>query len=209
MQMNRLVLVLLLCLLLGIHGNRHKIPRQDNRPATTMDKKSKLRKQTVLVVGATGATGRLVVKILLNKGHTVRAVVRSKEKRMNLLPPTTKRLHLTQASLLELDSSRLEELVAGCDAIISCLGHNMTRQGIWGKTKRLVAQSVQRLAVAATIKERSTKLVLMGSIGVANPNGKDDPRGLGERLVLTLFRWWVPPHATMNKPLCTCTRTIT
>ena len=35
---------------------------------------------TVLVVGATGMTGRALVEQLLSKGHTVRAIVRSPSK---------------------------------------------------------------------------------------------------------------------------------
>ena len=32
---------------------------------------------TVLIAGATGATGRLLVRLLLERGHRVRAIVRS------------------------------------------------------------------------------------------------------------------------------------
>ena len=39
----------------------------------------------ILVAGATGATGKHVVQMLLNKGQTVVAVARSEEKMMSLL----------------------------------------------------------------------------------------------------------------------------
>ena len=41
--------------------------------------------QIVLVLGGTGQTGRHVVRQLLQEGHTVRAVVRSKERMLELL----------------------------------------------------------------------------------------------------------------------------
>ncbi|MCK5157279.1 MAG: SDR family oxidoreductase, partial [Spirochaetales bacterium] len=40
---------------------------------------------TILVVGATGATGQLLVKQLLNRGQNVKVIVRSPEK----LPKST------------------------------------------------------------------------------------------------------------------------
>ena len=35
----------------------------------------------------------------------------------------------------------------------------------------------------------------MGSDGVSNPNGQDDKRTFGERTILFLLRYLIPPHA--------------
>lgn len=81
--------------------------------------------QTVLVVGASGATGRLLVEQLLTRGSEVRVVVRSEDG----LPEALRRHHrlsMIQASLLDLDDTELKQLTDGCDAAASCLGHNMS-----------------------------------------------------------------------------------
>ncbi|MFN8565231.1 MAG: NAD(P)H-binding protein [Anaerolineae bacterium] len=79
---------------------------------------------TTLVVGASGATGRLLVRHLLNRGVNVRAVVRTPDK----LPQDVlnqKNLSLICASILDLSDAELVQLVSGCDAVASCLGHNL------------------------------------------------------------------------------------
>jgi hypothetical protein len=39
------------------------------------------------------------------------------------------------------------------------------------------------------------RFIMMGSDGVANPDGSDPKRAFSERCVLFLLRWLVPPHA--------------
>ena len=84
---------------------------------------------TTLIVGANGATGRLLVEQLLNRGEKVKVIVRS----TNKLTEESKNHHnltVIQASLLELSDTDLLAHVRGCDAIASCLGHNMTMKDI-------------------------------------------------------------------------------
>jgi nucleoside-diphosphate-sugar epimerase len=155
--------------------------------------------KTVLVVGATGATGKHVVQQLLDKGHKVKAVVRSKERMEGLLSSDAskygERLSLTEASLLDLTDDELESLVEGTNAVVSCLGHNMDFKGLWGKPRRLVTDATKRLTDAIKTKAPSSKFILMGSNGVANPNGQDDKRSALERAVIWTLRYTIPPHA--------------
>ena len=162
-------------------------------------------KTTTLVVGATGATGKWVVKLLLDQGHNVKVVVRSKERMLAALQElseddtTTPLDHLstTEASLLDLSDDQLQEQVKDCDAVVSCLGHNMDFKGLWGQPRKLVTDATMRLtaAMAATASPtKRAKFILMGSDGVANPSGQDDKRTFGERIVLSLLRLLVPPH---------------
>ena len=149
---------------------------------------------TTLVVGATGATGRHVVQMLLDKGQKVRAIVRSKERMERLLVGDFgDRLEITEASLLVLDDTVLQELTKGCDAVVSCLGHTPDFKGRWGHPRKLGTEAGVRLTTA--IGTQNTKFILMGSNGVANPNGNADTRPFSERLVLTLLRWMIPPVA--------------
>ena len=74
------------------------------------------RRMTVLVVGATGSIGRLVVQEVLREGHAVRALVRNSRKGA-LLPP--------EAQVVVGDVTRpdgLSAAVDGVDAIVFTLG---------------------------------------------------------------------------------------
>ena len=96
-----------------------------------------------LVVGATGATGRLLIEELLDHGQKVVAVVRSPEKLPEKLRKNTG-LTLVTATILELSNAEIAEHVSGCDAIASCLGHTLSFAGLFGKPRRLVRDTTRR-----------------------------------------------------------------
>ena len=92
---------------------------------------------TILIVGASGATGHLLVKQLLDRGHDVRVIVRSPDRFSELLPKQD-HLKVTGASLLDLSDTEISQHVNGCDAVASCLGHKPSFKGIYGHPRRLV-----------------------------------------------------------------------
>jgi NAD(P)-dependent dehydrogenase (short-subunit alcohol dehydrogenase family) len=150
---------------------------------------------TTLVVGATGATGRLLVEQLLNRGEEVRVIVRSPEK----LPESVlenERLNVIQASVLELSDSEMSECVEGCDAVASCLGHNLSFQGVYGHPRRLVTDAARRLcqAIKANNPQRPTRYVLMNTVGNRNRD-LNEPISFTERVVVGLLRIVLPPQA--------------
>jgi len=150
---------------------------------------------TTLIVGATGATGRLLVQQLLDRGEEVRAIVRSPEK----LPKTTvddNRLTVIQAGILDLSDSEMAQYVNGCRAVASCLGHNLTLKGVYGQPRRLVTDAARRLceAVKANNPQGPTKYVLMSTVANHNPD-LDDPLPFKERAVFGLLRVVLPPQA--------------
>src|SRR6056297_3691536 len=150
---------------------------------------------TILVVGASGATGSRVVSHLLDRGHSVRAVVRNPES----LPAEwrdDRKLEVVEASLLDCSDDELSSFVEGCDGIVSCLGHNLTWRGMFGHPRRLVTEAVRRLcgAVKANGPEKPVRFVLMNTAGNHDPE-RDDAVSFGERVVLFLLRHLVPPHA--------------
>lgn len=63
----------------------------------------------------------MLVDRLLAAGHEVRVVVRSVEK-LSKTAREHPNLSVTLASLLDLSEDELDDLVAGCGAIGSCLG---------------------------------------------------------------------------------------
>jgi nucleoside-diphosphate-sugar epimerase len=150
---------------------------------------------TTLVVGASGATGRLLVAQLLERGHSVRAVVRSPES----LPEAMRgdpQLTVIKASVLALTDSQLAKHVHGCEAVASCLGHNLTIKGVFGPPWRLVTHATRRLCKA--IKENEAgepvRFVLMNTTGVRNRD-LDERISFSQKTVIGLLRLLLPPHA--------------
>lgn len=154
---------------------------------------------TTLVVGATGATGRLLVKHLLDRGVSVKVIVRSAEK----LPDDIRNhpnLSVIEASLLDLSDDEMAQHVKGCDAVASCLGHNVNFKGIYGQPRRLVTDAVRRLcqAIKANNPDQSVKYVLMNTTGNRNRD-LPEPISFGQKLVIGLLRLVLPPHVDNEK----------
>jgi cation diffusion facilitator CzcD-associated flavoprotein CzcO len=154
---------------------------------------------TILVVGANGATGRLLVEQLLNRGEKVKVIVRSTDK-LTEESKNHENLSVIQASLLELSDTELLGHVRGCDAIASCLGHNMTFKGMYGHPRRLVTDATRRLcqAVGANKPEKPVRFILMNTTGNSN---RDIPEQISfaQRCVMALIRLLLPPHVDNEK----------
>ena len=116
-----------------------------------------MRKMTVLVVGATGSIGRLVVEEALRPGHAARALVRSRGKAARLPPET---------EVVVGDLTRPETLpaaVANVDAVV--FTHGSEGGGKAG------AESVDYGGVRNVLRalgSRQARISLMTSIGVTN-----------------------------------------
>ncbi len=93
------------------------------------------------VLGATGATGRLVVDVALARGHEVVALVRTPTKLML----EHERLSVRRADVT--DAASLEAGLAGTECVASCIGSTTTRPPITiysaGTAKVLQAMSAQ------------------------------------------------------------------
>jgi hypothetical protein len=148
---------------------------------------------TTLVVGASGATGRLLVHQLLQRGEPVKIIVRAGSE----LPPgvdANDRVSIVRESILEINDADLQGYVKECTAIASCLGHNMSFKGIFGEPRRLVTDAIRRLcgAIVANRPDRPIKFVLMNTSG--NRNGDlSEPVSLAEKGVSWLLRALLPP----------------
>lgn len=123
-----------------------------------------------LVVGASGATGKHLVNLLLKSGRKVKIIVRST---LNL-PENWKnntQLTIIHSNITEMSVEKISEIIADCDSVASCLGHNLTWKGVFGKPRRLVTDAVALLCNAIIIKNNSTepiKFVLMNTTGNRN-----------------------------------------
>uniref|UniRef100_A0A7S3L3P7 NAD(P)-binding domain-containing protein n=1 Tax=Amphora coffeiformis TaxID=265554 RepID=A0A7S3L3P7_9STRA len=156
--------------------------------------------RTILVVGATGATGKHVVAQLLQSDAkpTVKVIVRSAEKMRQSLSEINvseiSRLVIMEAALLDLSDEEMRQQTSDVDVVISCLGHTMNWKGIYGHPRQLVTDAVRRLTDSLLKNEKKdAKFILMGSDGVAY-QGNDDVRPFMERLIISLIRYLIPPH---------------
>ena len=152
----------------------------------------------ILVAGASGATGRLLVKDLLNRGEKVTAIVRSTEKLAELL--NNENLTVVKASVLDLSDTEMMAVVKDCDAVASCLGHNISFKGLYGQTRRLVTETARRLcaAIEANKPEMPVKYVLMNTTGNRNRD-LNEPISFAEKMVIALLRLLLPPHVDNEK----------
>ena len=154
---------------------------------------------TVLVVGASGATGSKLVEQLLFKKNKVKVIVRSPEK----LPKSWKtndNLQIISASLLELSGNEMSEIVHDCNAVASCLGHNLTWKGVYGQPRKLVTDATQRLcdAIKSNNLQSPTKFVLMNTTGNRNRDVYE-PISFAQKCVIGLLRLLLPPHVDNEK----------
>ena len=150
---------------------------------------------TTLVVGASGATGRLLVEQLLNRGDQVKIIVRSIDKFPSSLRGH-EQLTITEASLLDMTDSQLLEQVHGCKAVVSCLGHNLNVNGMFGEPRRLVTNGVQRLcrAIKKSAPDVPVKYILMNTTGNQNKQA-GELISTAQSVVIGLIRHLLPPHA--------------
>lgn len=156
----------------------------------------------VLILGATGRTGGRVLTQLLERGVPVRAIVRSAD-RLPAGSAGNPLLEVVEADLLALPLEVLGDHLAGCDTVISCLGHTISARGILGPPHHLVRQAVDlvREAVAAGQRVQTTagqpgapvRLILMSSVSVHQPGRADARRGRSERAYMWGMRAVLPP----------------
>ena len=148
----------------------------------------------ILVVGATGATGSLLVKQLLDEGHSVKAVVRSKEK-LSGLAEAYPNLIQTPGNVLEMSTTELADILEDCDSVCSCLGHNLTWKGIFGKPRKLVSDSIENICKAIEYNKpaKPVRVVLMNTNGNTNRDLKEK-YSLKDRFVISILRHVLPPH---------------
>lgn len=148
----------------------------------------------VLVLGATGATGQLVVRTLLQQQHQVVALVRDTNTLNALNTEFGDLLTQIKGTALMLSDAQLSELVKSADGVISCLGHNLTLKGIFGAPQMMVRDSIKRIInLNTTQRTHPLKIVLMNSSGVRNKD-QHEPISIFQHLVLALLRTLLPPH---------------
>jgi uncharacterized protein YbjT (DUF2867 family) len=135
----------------------------------------------VLVLGATGGTGRLIVHDALEKGHSVVALVRSKARAPDL----------PGADIIEgdaRDEGALTHALDGCDAVISSLG-----TGISPFSEVSLLTEATHALIPAMKRSGVSRLVCISALGVG------DSRGHGGFVFDRLFMPLLLRHAYKDK----------
>ena len=124
----------------------------------------------IIVFGANGKTGRIVIEKALKAGHEVSAFVRDQSKLQMEQPGLT--ILEGQATVL----ADVEQAVAGHELVISCLGSDK------GMGKSTILQEMTKNIVAAMKKHDVNRIIYMASAGV----DKEIP-GLTGKMVMKML----------------------
>ena len=147
----------------------------------------------VLVLGATGATGRLVLAQLLNKNVNVKAVAR-KESRVSSEVINNELVEMVIGNISEFDLNKNLELINDCDSVVCCLGHNISFKGLFGKPRMLVSDSIKNICNAIERgNKKKVKLILMSTTGNMDRRIKEN-YSFKDKMVLPLLKLLLPPH---------------
>ena len=112
----------------------------------------------VLIIGATGATGQIVMREALAQGHEVTALARDP----SAMAAEDPRLRVLQGNAL--DASSVEAAVAGQDAVLSALGTRSTRP------TTLFSESTHNV-ISAMNKHGVRRLICITGIGAGDSKG--------------------------------------
>ncbi len=151
----------------------------------------------VLVVGSTGKTGFQVVKQLLLNDFQVKALARRTDKFREI--PQKENLEVIVESIMDIRDERMKEILSDTDAVISCLGHNLSFKGVFGKPHYLVTDSIKK--IVQNIPDPSkTKVILMNTVACLK-GGSSEKFSFRENLVISLLRVILPPQRDNEKAL--------
>jgi len=116
----------------------------------------------VAVLGATGGTGSLVVRKLVEQGHEAIAVSRKQA----AFPGLDKLVESRTGDLF--NPTFVRAALADCDAVIICLGINRKSKNLWsGAASPLdLMSSVAKAVVDAIGGDRSKRLLYLSAFGV-------------------------------------------
>ena len=114
----------------------------------------------LLIIGATGGTGRALVDQALTQGHAVTAFVRNPAK----VRIAQERLTVVKGNVLEYDS--VDRAVQGKDAVLSALGHKQ-----WFIKTTILSRGTKNI-ISAMEKHGVKRFICETSLGVGKSRGR-------------------------------------
>ena len=145
-----------------------------------------------LVLGASGATGKLVLQQLIKNNIDVRIVVRE-----SAFIPTyvseNNTIDIVKGNINDFGITKIKDLLKDCDSIICCLGHNISFKGIFGQPHKLVYNTVVRIIEAIRTLNLHPKFILMSTTAYTNKK-IGEVNTVEEKIVFSLLYVLLPPH---------------
>ncbi len=120
----------------------------------------------ILLLGATGRTGNIILKKAIKDGHKVTAIVRDKGK-----------LYGINAEIIEgtpYDRDTVLSAVKGCDAVISTLNVSRTSDNPWAKLrapKDLISKSVKN-AIEGMKSYNVKRIIVISTLGAGDSKNR-------------------------------------
>ncbi len=148
-----------------------------------------------VVLGANGATGRLLVTALLQKGISVNAVVRRRDT-LSITTSEQADCKVIEADITTMSNSEWHTLLDGCDVVLSCLGHHLSFKGLFGQPRSLVTDAMRSTLTAINdlAPQQKVNVILMNTTGNQHRGIAEKPP-LSQRIVVGILRHILPPHA--------------
>lgn len=147
----------------------------------------------VLILGASGATGKQVVRQMIKRQVKTRVLIRPH----SVLPEdvsSSPLVEVVRGSISDFSHEEMKKVIEGCEAVVSCLGHNFTFKGIFGGPHYFVFDTVKKInETLKTTESSQVKMILMSTSGYTNKS-IGEKNTLGERVVLFLVKLLLPPH---------------
>lgn len=147
----------------------------------------------VLVLGGTGATGKQLIRQLIELGVSVRTVVRQNSTvESDILE--SPQVEILRAGIYDATDVEIDQFLDGCDAIVSCLGHNITFKGLFGHPRNLVSKVLMRIHQGIQrLSNKKMKLLLMNTTAFNN-NFTGEKNNFAENVILGVLELVLPPH---------------
>jgi len=114
----------------------------------------------LLIIGATGGTGRALVDQALSQGHTVTAFARNPAK----IEMTHERLTVVKGNVLDYDS--VDRAMQGKDGVLSALGHKQ-----WFIKTTILSKGTRNI-ISAMEKHGVKRFICETSLAVGNSRGR-------------------------------------
>lgn len=145
-----------------------------------------------LVLGASGATGKLVVQQLVKRKIQVRVVARESA----IIPgeiSDDKSIEIIKGNINDFEIAKIKDLLKDCDSVICCLGHNISFKGIFGHPHKLVSNTVTKIIESLQPRNLNPKFILMSTTAYTNKK-IGEVNTFGEKFVFSLLKFLLPPH---------------
>ena len=145
-----------------------------------------------LVLGASGATGKLVVSQLLEKNRAARIIIRESSAIPDKIAKG-KNIEIVKGDIDGFSTDEIRKLLQDCDSAVCCLGHRVSFTGMFGPPRRLVVNAVKKITAVMASGNSSKKFILMSTTAYTNKR-RGETNTFAEKLILTLLTIFLPPH---------------